>query len=722
MKRLTPRRIGTPLCLTAIAAATALLAACGGSSSSNGGGGAAISGKVAGAAVKYPGGYAQSSDKGFDTEHSSTGESVLWSAQPIAYSGATVCVDVNDNGLCDDGEDRTTSGGDGSFQLKSQQAGPLTATVTDAAGQKMILRAASEQRGGNVTVSALSTEVLRTMKTDALSFDDARAAIAKRLSLNNTPALDSDVTVSADQVLADLGSLGDAKARSALLFEERALQTRAALAAGMLARGYVTEAATDAVKTIQDAQAAAFNLEDIPRYDHLFVIIFENHSNSKIDDPQYPNFYKYLNTEGNKAANYFSTGNPSEPNYVSLASADDWGIANDSGWNCVPDGDTADQPSDVYNPRGSCTDSAVHNQKGRRNLFTALYQAGLGARVYSESMDPGQDPRVDGKGNPDNISGANKASGKVEPFIGDLYRTKHHPAMYFDEVRTRPDFFRNLGRSVGGGQWDTGIEAYAKSQGFSVNTHQFEDDLKSGDVGALNYIVPDQCDDVHTTGTEVGDCTSLAYLHSGIKRADAYAKYLVDAIQASPIWKNDARKVGIVFIFDEGTAFFGSSSCCGWNVGGGAQSFPQGEDIATPYASYGSGNKGDGPTIFGLLTNQAKAPKQIIDSDTYSHFSFVRTLQDMYGLADPGIDTSYMNRSKYTEKYIAAHIADLPEYEGSGDVHFDAVRAMNHHYVMKLGDRISGGLLPGSGGSGSTGVSLFALGPDKNQTNIWALK
>ncbi len=35
-----------------------------------------------------------------------------------------------------------------------------------------------------------------------------------------------------------------------------------------------------------------------------------------------------------------------------------------------------------------------------------------------------------------------------------------------------------------------------------------------------------------------------------------------------------------------------------------------------------------------MLTNQPDAPKGQSDSDAYSHFSFVRTLQDMFQLAD----------------------------------------------------------------------------------------
>lgn len=698
-----------------------------------------ITGKVLGAAIRYPTGYANSSAAGVDYLHSTTGDSTLWSVQQIAYGKAVVCVDLNANGYCDAGEDSATTADDGSFTIKTTQQGALTAIVgTDASyldpnnarrktvAGKMVLRAPAAQLAAAgtspVLISALSSDVMRNMLANGSSYADTQQALANRLSLNNTPAQSTDVTVTSAQLLSDVSTINDANARNALLFEENILQGRYTLATAMLDRGYISQLGVDPVKTIAAAQYAAFNVEDIPRYDHLFVVIFENHANSTIDNPLFPNFYNYLHIEGNRAANYFSMGNPSEPNYVAVASGDTWGITDDDGWNCIPDGDSADLPTDVYNPRGSCTDSASHNQKGKRNLFTSLYKAGLGARVYSESMDPGQDPRMDGHGN-SAISGKNKASGKSEPFISDLYKTKHHPAMYFDEVRNRPDFFRNLTRSVGGGQWDSGIAAYAQAKGINWNTQQLEDDLKSGDIGALNFIIPDQCDDIHTTGTEVGDCTQLAYLASGIYRGDAYAKYLVDTIKASPIWKNPARKVGIVFIFDEGSVFFGSSSCCGWNVGGGdTAGRPLDEGITTAVPAYADGNKGDGPTIFAVLNNQAGAPKGVVDSDSYSHISLVRTLQDMFGLADPGIATSYMNRSKYTESYIAANLSKLTEYANSADTHFDAVRPMNHHYVTKIGDRTSGGLAPGIPGSGSYGLGLFALGADPTQTSIWALK
>jgi len=723
--------------LTALAAA-AMLAACGGdgggtpAASNPGATPATVSGSVMGTALKNPTGVAMSSAAGVDYAKSSTGDDVQQTIVPIAYANATVCADTNGNGVCDNGEAATRTGADGRFTLATAAASLVAvvgtdATYTDASGapakvaSKLVLRSAAEQaeNGAQVVISPLSTEVVRLTEAESLTVADAKTAIASRLSLTGGTA---DVTVKADDVLALPASVADAHAATALLTESNTLAGRYTLASKILDRGFISDAATDPVTTLKAAQDAAFNPEGIPRYDHLFVVVFENHSNQTIDDPAYPNFYKYLNQEGNKAANYFSTGNPSEPNYISLASADDWGVADDNPWNCLPAGDTANQPTDVYQPLAACNaDTKVHNLKGHRNLFTAMYNAGMGTRVYSESMDPGQDPRRDGAGNA-TITAVNVTSGAgaTEPMISSLYKTKHHPAVNFDEVRNRPDFFRNLNRTVGGGQWDAAIQTYAQGHGITWNTHQFEDDLKSGDIGALNYIVPDQCDDIHGTGSAVADCTSGV---PGIKRGDAYAKYLVETIKASPVWQNTSRRSAIVMLFDEGSSFFGSSSCCGWNVGGGTTSgAPLGEGITTAIPRYNGGNKGDGPTIFGLLTNQPGAPKQVIDSDAYSHFSFVRTMQDMFALADPGVPTSYMNRSKYTEQYIAQNLANLAEYSGSANTHFDSVRPMNHNYVVKAGDIVSGGATPGVSGSGTLSGGNTASGPDATQTNLWAIK
>jgi hypothetical protein len=249
--------------------------------------------------------------------------------------------------------------------------------------------------------------------------------------------------------------------------------------------------------------------------------------------------------------------------------------------------------------------------------------------------------------------------------------------------------------------------------------------LQSGDVGQLNILEPDQCDDMHgvtlqgtmagsTTVKAASDCAGSALIYRGDKFTDT----LVKKIKASPLWSNPNKRVAIVLMFDEGTATSGFNSCCGWNSS--AMSAMNGPLVRNPdgtvakdttIVNYQKGNKGHGTSIHGVLTNQPNAPKGVEDSDAYSHMSLVRTFQDMFQLADPGDAWSYMNRSKYSEDFIAANILNLPEYAGSADTHFDAVRPMNHAYVIPAGYIQKNGY-----------PSIKQVGPDADQRNGWGLK
>ncbi|HEX4568074.1 MAG TPA: hypothetical protein VH138_15670, partial [Vicinamibacterales bacterium] len=297
----------------------------------------------------------------------------------------------------------------------------------------------------------------------------------------------------------------------------------------------------------------------------------------------------------------------------------------------------------------------------------------------------------------------------------------------FQAVRSSPEFVRN-NRTMGGGQWDAAMKA-APGTPAGWDFDQLGTDLASGDIGNLNFLEPDICDDMHVVqvvGTLAGspalrpasDCDGDAIIYRG----DNYVDYLIKKIEASPVWKNTAKRTAIVIMFDEGTATTGFNACCGWNPSAGRQiagrslgvlkKNADGSISIEPIAQYNQGNKGHGTSTFGVLTNQPLAPKHVVDSDAYSHFSFVRTIQDMFGLADPGDDWSYMNRSKYTEPFIARYLKQLPEYLDSADSHFDAVRAMNHGY------RIPADYLQKSGFLDTPGPQR---GPDANQLNAWAL-
>ncbi len=80
-----------------------------------------------------------------------------------------------------------------------------------------------------------------------------------------------------------------------------------------------------------------------------------------------PKLNAYLH-QGNWVASYYATGNPSEPNYTALGGADDFGIVDDSQWNCDATG--ANAPQDLPLPTNT--------------------QPGLASSPFAATCTPGQ--------------------------------------------------------------------------------------------------------------------------------------------------------------------------------------------------------------------------------------------------------------------------------------------------------------------------------------------
>lgn len=210
----------TVFTLTTLAAA-ALLAACG---SDNG-----VSAPPAAPAVTLAGVVVAS---GFTP--GSAGEPNLGAGY---YQSAVVCIDANGNGKCDSGEVQTTTGSKGEFSLVAASSAALIADIgtgatNSATGAKLpsrlVLRAAAEQvteSGGAIVISALSSEVQRTMEADASTYAVQKQNLAARLGMG------------VDKVLTDINGVPDAGLKSAMLTEANALANRFAYAITKLDRG-----------------------------------------------------------------------------------------------------------------------------------------------------------------------------------------------------------------------------------------------------------------------------------------------------------------------------------------------------------------------------------------------------------------------------------------------------------------------------------------------------
>jgi hypothetical protein len=803
--------------LTTIAAC--VLAACGGGNDGSSGSVPVTPPPTNTSSTTYSGVVAAS---GF-VPGSSTGNPTLKAGY---YQKATVFVDSNGNGVLDSGEASTVTDASGKFTLTTTGTGPLVADIGTGAtntatgapvGSHLILRASADQIAdqgvGQVVISPLSSEAQRLVEANGSSYAAEKANLAARL---NGPAFNLGTAAVTDP-LADVNALSGAT-QYAALYQDNELTNRYTYATTKLDRGDMFpdnlavaggdprlaglssvvltnrdgSNATPSVPTqkqapitFAQAQQAAFNVEGVPAYDNIFVVIEENKSTDVIVGNSRAVNINYILNKYNQLSTYYSTGNPSEPNYTALGGGDDFGITDDNWFGCGAVAGTPYAVTDVAFTGGTASDGqplpaqgklppatsasragysaasttcgdtptagTVHNIPGD-NLFTLMSKTGRTIRTYSESMNPGQDVRADSIADAA-ISATYDATNRLNGFtnldgstpslagtpnfgvVNGLYKVKHGPSIAYQSARNLPEFAAT-NRTIFGTQYQEAdwlkATAYPVPSGWVYD--QFSKDLATGDVGNINFIVPDQCDDMHGVGSDTSCVSNNNGQANGVMRADIYLGMVVKKIQSSALWKNPNKRVAIVVMYDEGEG--GSNgSCCGWNAGGknsGAAPVTvdaNGKATATAAPSnYAAGNFGHGNSIFGIISNQqdvGTAKKNVADTDAYSHFSFVRTLQDMFQIADPAVDASYLNRAKYTEAFITANITALPEFAGSADTHFDSVRPINHAYVIPgnytqklyaadiVGqvDTLTGKL---------QGQITPQVGPDASQTNVWA--
>ncbi len=128
---------------------------------------------------------------------------------------------------------------------------------------------------------------------------------------------------------------------------------------------------------------------------------------------------------------------------------------------------------------------------------------------------------------------------------------------------------------------------------------QLATDLAAGNLPNFSLIVPDQCNDMHGTGT----CTSANGL---ISAGDTYVGDTVREIMASPQWKQGRNAIVVTWdeddFSDQGQP---GTGCCGADPGGG--------HVATI-----------------VITNQGKHP--VTDNTAYNHYSLLLSFEKAFGL------------------------------------------------------------------------------------------
>jgi hypothetical protein len=339
---------------------------------------------------------------------------------------------------------------------------------------------------------------------------------------------------------------------------------------------------------------AAFAQEDriptgIPRLDHVFVIMMENHGYQQvIGNPNEPYLNGLIATKQvNLATNYFAVGHPSLTNYLEIVGGSNFGIRSDNApaWgstSCTPNIESGIVNADGTNPNGPTDNGSVcpisgtgtdaetpavdtWNETGGpfvaladidgvkgvpaastvgKTIGDQLASANRGWKSYQESLPTGSISGVNySNGTATNLSDFSSLTPLVSSNVVQLYAVKHNPFAYFRSVQdgANPD------------------NSLANVAGFE----RLYGDLASGSVPALSFIAPNQCDDQHGRGNGDAFCafdyglnnsgytygTQVGLNPGLIQQGDITVERLVGAIHASPAWRSGHS--AIVVVWDE---------------------------------------------------------------------------------------------------------------------------------------------------------------------------
>jgi phosphatidylinositol-3-phosphatase len=338
----------------------------------------------------------------------------------------------------------------------------------------------------------------------------------------------------------------------------------------------------------------------VPRFDHVFVIMMENHAFDQIISDAHPEIAPFINSyakSANLATNYFGVGHPSLTNYLEIVGGSNFGVINDFSpdWHnthCTPNivshtPALEDATADICPIAGTGVDgetpavdttnegtpsSPVYNdylapaRTVGKMIGDQLVEAGLSWLAYQENLPPYGADYVN------NSDGLISDITAQEPGMPKLYAVKHNPFVYFASVQA-------------GSRPQNGLKNI-------VGFDRLYADLASGHVPNFSFISPNQCHDQHARGSsEVG--TGCSVDANAILQGDAALQTLVTAIKGSAMWKKGNNV--IVTVWDE-------------------------NDYGTE------------PNQVVTIVDTSYGPNGVHSNRKYNHFSLLKTLEAGFGL------------------------------------------------------------------------------------------
>jgi hypothetical protein len=325
-------------------------------------------------------------------------------------------------------------------------------------------------------------------------------------------------------------------------------------AVGVMALAGVAWMATPGVSMASSSEHAP-----IPHYQHIVEIMMENTSYQTIIGNSYAPQLNALASKYGLATNYYGVTHPSEPNYVANVGGSYFGIQDDNQFYCTPAIATTDP---------NCTGTIVNHTVSAPNIADQLTAAGKTWKGYFQSLPPTP---------ADVIKTGPNANGpytfKYPTSANALYASKHNPFVNFTGTQ---DSLANM-----------------------VPDTQLATDLTTSKLANFSLVVPDQCHDMHGTGS----CTNT---NSLISAGDSYVGATVRSIMSSPVWKHGRNAIVITWDEDDfSDSGQPGTGCCGADPGGGH-------------------------VVTIVITNHGD--DHITDNTAYNHYSLLRTMEAAFGL------------------------------------------------------------------------------------------
>jgi len=320
--------------------------------------------------------------------------------------------------------------------------------------------------------------------------------------------------------------------------------------------------------------------DGVPRLDHVFVVMMENHSYSQIiNNPNAP-YANALARSANTATRYFAIAHPSLTNYLEVVGGSNFGVLSDNNpdWNnqacstnlatgaantdnpaspdvCPIGGtgmDAATPPFDTVNEITPPSILKVTNIDGStpaippahtvgKTIADQLVEHGMTWKSYQESVPTAGAAGVNFSDgfftDASNIPAV--LPGETQTLV-KLYAAKHNPFVYFRSVQDGDDPRNSLKNVVG-----------------FEGAHGLFDDLAAGRVPTFSFIAPNQCNDQHGRGNagpacdfDPNDDGTQAHLNPAlIYQGDLTLRRIVRAIHESPAW-HEGRNA-LVVLWDE---------------------------------------------------------------------------------------------------------------------------------------------------------------------------